>query len=114
MFFFCYVMVNLLINIMVVLMDQIVLESREWAAGIASLVFFAIYNGYFIVLEWLMNGQTPGKRLLHIRVIKQGRTFWLAALLCLRSLTDKSAWSPEFTRRGSPGGSPSQSERTDI
>lgn len=72
MFLFCYIMVNLLINIMVVLMDQIVIESREWAAGIASLVFFAIYNGYFIVLEWVMNGQTPGKRLLHIRVIKQG------------------------------------------
>lgn len=72
MFFFCYMLVNLFINIMVVLMDQIVIGSREWAAGIASLVFFAIYNGYFIVLEWLMNGQTPGKRLLHIRVIKQG------------------------------------------
>ena len=40
-------------------------RSWAWAA-------FALYNGYFILLEWLLNGQTPGKRLLHIRVIKQG------------------------------------------
>ena len=40
-------------------------RSRPWLS-------FALYNGYFIFLEWLMNGQTPGKRLLHIRVIKQG------------------------------------------
>ena len=37
-----------------------------------TLVSFALYNGYFILFEWLLNGQTPGKRLLHIRVIKQG------------------------------------------
>jgi hypothetical protein len=43
-----------------------------WAAAIMGLGSFALYNGYFILLEWLMNGQTPGKRLLHIRVIKQG------------------------------------------
>lgn len=71
-FLFCYIMVNLLANILILLLQNVVIESRELAAAIASLVFFAIYNGYFIVLEWLMNGQTPGKRLLHIRVIKQG------------------------------------------
>ena len=48
------------------------LESQLWIAAIAGLVSFALYNGYFILLEWLLNGQTPGKRLLHIRVIKQG------------------------------------------
>jgi hypothetical protein len=37
-----------------------------------TLVLFALYNGYFILFEWLWNGQTPGKRLLHIRVIKRG------------------------------------------
>ena len=48
------------------------MDSQLWIAAIAALVSFALYNGYFILLEWLLNGQTPGKRLLHIRVIKQG------------------------------------------
>jgi uncharacterized RDD family membrane protein YckC len=47
-------------------------NSELWAVAIATLLSFALYNGYFILFEWLWNGQTPGKRLLHIRVIKQG------------------------------------------
>lgn len=46
--------------------------SEIWAGALVTLFFFALYNGYFILLEWLLNGQTPGKRLIHIRVIKQG------------------------------------------
>ena len=47
-------------------------RANLWVAAIVTLGSFALYNGYFILLEWLMNGQTPGKRMLHIRVIKQG------------------------------------------
>jgi uncharacterized RDD family membrane protein YckC len=47
-------------------------ESRLWITAIVTLGSFALYNGYFILFEWLLNGQTPGKRVLHIRVIKQG------------------------------------------
>jgi uncharacterized RDD family membrane protein YckC len=47
-------------------------DSHVWAAALASLLVFALYNGYFIFFEWLFNGQTPGKRVVHIRVIKQG------------------------------------------
>ena len=43
--------------------------GRRRSAVLAS---FALYNGYFILFEWLLNGQTPGKRMLHVRVIKQG------------------------------------------
>lgn len=31
---------------------------------------FLLFWGYFIVFEWLWSGQTPGKRRMHIRVIK--------------------------------------------
>ncbi len=33
-------------------------------------VFLGFQWGYFNFFEWLWNGQTPGKRLLHLRVIK--------------------------------------------
>ncbi len=42
---------------------------------------FLIFAGYFILFEWLWNGQTPGKRLLKLRVIREdGRpiTLWEA------------------------------------
>ena len=45
------------------------------------LIIFLIFAGYFILFEWLWNGQTPGKRLLKLRVIREdGRplTLWEA------------------------------------
>lgn len=48
-------------------------EGQEaWAVAIGGLLCFALYNGYFVFFEWLWNGQTPGKRMLHVRVIRQG------------------------------------------
>jgi uncharacterized RDD family membrane protein YckC len=47
-------------------------RRSSWAAALGGLLLFALYNGYFILFEWLWNGQTPGKRLLHVRVIRQG------------------------------------------
>lgn len=35
-------------------------------------IFFSIFFGYFIVLEAFWNGQTPGKKLLGIRVVRDG------------------------------------------
>lgn len=56
-------------------------EMPKWTIAILILVVFAIFAGYFIVFEWLWNGQTPGKRLLKLRVIREdGRplTLWEA------------------------------------
>lgn len=41
-----------------------------WAIAIIILAVFLVTNGYFILFESIWNGQTPGKRLTHIRVIK--------------------------------------------
>jgi uncharacterized RDD family membrane protein YckC len=54
-------------------------EMPKWTLAILIVVVFLIFAGYFIVFEWLWNGQTPGKRLLKLRVIREdGRpiTFW--------------------------------------
>jgi len=44
--------------------------SPSWAAGLAILLAFCIYWGYFAAFEILWHGQTPGKRVAGIRVVK--------------------------------------------
>lgn len=56
-------------------------EMPKWTLAVLIVVVFLIFAGYFVVFEWLWNGQTPGKRLLKLRVIREdGRpiTFWEA------------------------------------
>jgi uncharacterized RDD family membrane protein YckC len=43
----------------------------SWLAAVSFLVAFLIYTGYFVFFETLWQGQTPGKRLAHIRVIQE-------------------------------------------
>lgn len=42
-----------------------------WISAIAILVVFIVYAGYFAFFEAVWNGQTPGKRLLKLRVIQE-------------------------------------------
>jgi uncharacterized RDD family membrane protein YckC len=41
-----------------------------WVGAIAIFVFFCVYWGYFALFEAIWKGQTPGKRVAKIRVIK--------------------------------------------
>lgn len=43
----------------------------QFAVGIAIMVAFAIYSGYFVLFETIWNGQTPGKKLFRLRVIRE-------------------------------------------
>jgi uncharacterized RDD family membrane protein YckC len=42
-----------------------------WAMAIAILVGFVIYWGYFVLFETFWNGQTPGKRIMKLRVVRE-------------------------------------------
>ena len=42
----------------------------QWIWAIQSLTTFAIYVGYFVFLETLWHGQTPGKKWTKIRVVR--------------------------------------------
>ena len=56
-------------------------EMPKWTLAIMVIVLFLLFAGYFILFEWLWNGQTPGKRLMKLRVIREdGRpiTLWEA------------------------------------
>ena len=53
----------------------------NWITALMILGLFLLFAGYFIAFEWLWSGQTPGKRLMKLRVIREdGRplTLWEA------------------------------------
>src|SRR5712664_4036331 len=59
------------------------INAPKWVKAALVVVLFLILSGYFAFFEWIWNGQTPGKRWLKLRVIREdGRpvTFWEAAV----------------------------------
>ncbi len=44
--------------------------GATWAMALLALLLFVIFIGYFAIFESVWNGQTPGKRMVNIRVIK--------------------------------------------
>jgi uncharacterized RDD family membrane protein YckC len=58
-------------------------SAPKWVWALGIVVMSAILSGYFSFFEWLWSGQTPGKRWLKLRVIREdGRpvTVWEAFL----------------------------------
>jgi uncharacterized RDD family membrane protein YckC len=58
-------------------------NAPKWVQAVLIVIVFLIFSSYFAFFEWIWNGQTPGKRLLKLRVIREdGRpvTFWEAAV----------------------------------
>ena len=58
-------------------------NAPKWVYAALIVILFLIVSGYFAFFEWMWNGQTPGKRWLKLRVIREdGRpvTFWEAAV----------------------------------
>jgi uncharacterized RDD family membrane protein YckC len=45
-------------------------SGATWAIALLGVLLFVIFIGYFAIFESVWNGQTPGKRLIGIRVIK--------------------------------------------
>jgi len=71
--------------------ETLLAEMPKWTLAILIVVLFLIFAGYFIVFEWLWNGQTPGKRMLKLRVIREdGRplTLWEAIARNLLRICD--------------------------
>lgn len=71
--------------------EQLFSEAPKWVIAVLILILFLIFAGYFIAFEWLWSGQTPGKRLLKLRVIREdGRplTLWEAVARNLLRISD--------------------------
>ena len=57
--------------------------APKWVYAVLIVILFLIVSGYFAFFEWIWSGQTPGKRWLKLRVIREdGRpvTFWEATV----------------------------------
>ena len=66
-------------------------DMSKWAIVLLIIAVFIIWTSYFVLFEWMWNGQTPGKRWLKLRVIREdGRpiTFWEAAVRNLLRIFD--------------------------
>lgn len=73
-------LLNLLVLVALELVGDISLERLldgeppSWMGGMVialyALLNFSFFWGYYILFEWLWNGQTPGKRFVKIRVLR--------------------------------------------
>ena len=43
------------------------LSMPKWIRALLVIVVFVVWDGYFVLFEWLWRGQTPGKRWLKLR-----------------------------------------------
>lgn len=73
--------VDLLLQTMAILLVVVVITLAQvglrlpplgWPAGILIVSIFLVWWGYYVFFETVWNGQTPGKRLLRLRVIRYG------------------------------------------
>src|ERR671928_332966 len=70
-------------------------SAPKWMLALLIVSVSAIWSGYFAVFEWAWAGQTPGKRWLKLRVIREdGRpvTFWEAAARNTVRVFDMQPW----------------------
>ena len=49
-------------------------RADMWILAFILSIVLALMTGYFLLFEWLMRGQTPGKKVLKIRVIRDDGT----------------------------------------
>jgi uncharacterized RDD family membrane protein YckC len=46
-------------------------NAPKWIIALLIVLIFVLMSGYFAFFEWIWNGQTPGKRWLKLRVIRE-------------------------------------------
>jgi uncharacterized membrane protein SpoIIM required for sporulation/uncharacterized RDD family membrane protein YckC len=66
-------------------------RSASWGAAALVLAQFVVLWGYYVLFEGLMDGQTPGKRLHRLRVVRDGGysvTFGVSAVRNLVRMLD--------------------------
>lgn len=63
--------------------EQLMSSAPGWVKAVSTIIVFLVVSGYFAFFEWIWSGQTPGKRWMKLRVIREdGRpiTFWEASV----------------------------------
>ncbi len=70
------VALTVMIIIFAIIADYADLGSRltsapKWIIALLVVLVFLLMSGYFAIFEWLWHGQTPGKRWMKLRVIRE-------------------------------------------
>lgn len=70
------VVLLMLVLLLILVADAASLGNRfnnapQWAKALVIILVFLLMSGYFAFFEWIWNGQTPGKRWLKLRVIRE-------------------------------------------
>jgi uncharacterized RDD family membrane protein YckC len=71
-------LIQLIVTLFMVIVGMVVMaglfavssDVGLWGMGLFLIAIFVLQFGYFAVFEAVWNGQTPGKRFVHLRVIK--------------------------------------------
>jgi uncharacterized RDD family membrane protein YckC len=78
---FLIALVDILVMIVAIIVFQIAARTLPaledaiwWVVAIVTLVIFVVMGVYYMVFEILWNGQSPGKRLVNLRVIRADGT----------------------------------------
>ncbi len=69
---------------------------NPWVIALVGLVSFLFLWGYYIFFEMIWNGQTPGKRAVHLRVIRADGTPITLTELIVRNLVRLVDFLPAF------------------
>jgi uncharacterized RDD family membrane protein YckC len=70
-------------NVSSTTLENTLASAPKWVYAIMIILIFLTFSGYFAFFEWIWSGQTPGKRWMKLRVIREdGRpiTFWEASV----------------------------------
>ncbi|MCG2784074.1 MAG: RDD family protein [Anaerolineae bacterium] len=70
--------------------------GQTWVASILSLLAFVFFWGYYIFFELNWNGQSPGKRMVGIRVIRRDGTPVTLSEVLIRNLVRLVDFLPSF------------------
>jgi uncharacterized RDD family membrane protein YckC len=70
--------------------------GKQWGAAIVIFLLFVVQFGYYTTFEAMWNGQTPGKRWTHLRVIQDSGRPISAYDAVLRNLLRIVDWLPSL------------------
>lgn len=71
-------------------------DAETWTLSLLSLLAFLFFWGYYIFFELIWNGQSPGKRLVGIRVIRRDGTPVTLSEVLIRNLVRLVDFLPSF------------------
>ena len=72
------------------------IDFEAVSTGVQLVVLFTLEWGYYILFESLWNGQTPGKRAMSLRTVKEGGYPLTLFDVVLRNLLRGADWLPAF------------------